>query len=354
MHDVLLNYAVDLAEELDLSKIGPKLDDFADAISTLQIVGGVEATEENQIGALNQTDVQLGLELSKTPGGKLSVHSKDQASHSEKKSVKLTGEQRFYLKFGAIQSSLRSIIESLGGREVWILLDEWSEIPLDLQPYLADLLRRCVIPIRKITLKIAAIEHRCNFIIRYPGEYLGIEVGADARGDVNLDDFMVFDNDSGRSLRFFSALLFKHYRATEGLAPNEGPQTPDAFVHDAFTQITAFEEFVRAVEGVPRDAVYLASVAARRAYNRAISVQDVRAAARDWFLRDKSSILRADAKLEQLLQWIVNEVIAHRRARAFLLKSNQREILIDTLFDSRLLHVLKKNISSHDNPGSAL
>ena len=180
---------------------------------------------------------------------------------------------------------------------------------------------------------------------------MGIELGADAGGDVNLDDFMVFDNDANRSLTFFADLLFKHYRATDGLAVDDGPMTPDEFIRQTFTQITAFEEFVRAVEGVPRDAVYLASAVARRAYGRLISVQDVRASARDWYSRDKATVLRADPVLGDLLHWITEQVIAHRRARAFLLVSHQRHHLIETLFDSRLLHVLKKNISSNEKPG---
>jgi hypothetical protein len=97
--------------------------------------------------------------------------------------------------------------------------------------------------------------------------------------------------------------------------------------------------------------VYLASTVARRAYGRLISVQDVRAAARDWYTRDKANILKSDPALGDLLHWIIEEVIAHRRARAFLLVSHQRHPLIDTLFDSRLLHILKKNISSNENPG---
>ncbi len=163
---------------------------------------------------------------------------------------------------------------------------------------------------------------------------------------------MVFDNDANRSLNFFADLLFRHYRATDGLAANDGPVTPDDFIQKTFTQITAFEEFVRAVEGVPRDAVYLASTVARRAYGRLISVQDVRASARDWYSRDKATVLRADPALGDLLHWIIEQVIAHRRARAFLLESHQRHPLIEILFDSRLLHVLKKNISSNDNPGA--
>ena len=234
---------------------------------------------------------------------------------------------------------------------MWLLLDEWSEIPYDIQPYLADLLRRCIIPLSKMTLKIAAIEHRSNFAIRRKGEYIGIELGADAGGDVNLDDFMVFDNDAARAISFFSDLLFKHYRATDGLPATVGPQTASEFIKQTFTQVTALEEFVRAVEGVPRDAVYLASTVARRAYGRSIGVQDVRAAARDWYSRDKASVLRSEPALGDLLQWIIEEVIAHRRARAFLLVSHEHHALIENLFDARLLHVLKKNISSHDDPG---
>jgi hypothetical protein len=81
-------------------------------------------------------------------------------------------------------------------------------------------------------------------------------------------------------------------------------------------------------------------------------VQDVRAAARDWYTRDKSTVLKSEhPALGDLLHWIIEQVIAQRRARAFLLRSYQRHALIETLFDSRLLHVLKKNISSHDTPG---
>src|SRR3954447_26397175 len=144
-----------------------------------------------------------------------------------------------------------------------------------------------------MTVKIAAIEHRSNLSIRRQSEYIGIELGADAGGEVNLDDFMVFDNDANRAKEFFADLLFKHYRATDGLPANEGPQSPQDFVKETFTQITAFEEFVRAVEGVPRDVVYLAATLARKAYGRLISVQDVRTSARDWYSRDKATVLKS-------------------------------------------------------------
>lgn len=352
LHEALLNVAIERAEEVDLSIVGPKLDELATAISAVEVVGTIERSVESSSTDTRQSGGDIGIALEPT-AVKLSAKATNniQAASTSRALVKRSGTEVYYVKFGAVQTELKSVLDALGGRRVWLLLDEWSEVPLDIQPYLADLLRRCVLPLAAVTLKIAAIEHRSNMSIRGQGEYLGIELGADAGGDVNLDDFMVFDNDASRAVQFFAALLFKHYRATDGLPPDEGPQTPEEFVHQIFTQITAFEEFVRAVEGVPRDAVYLASHVARRAYGRRIGVEDVRNAARDWYQRDKATVLKSDPETSDLLHWIIEEVIAHRRARAFLLISYQRHPLIDTLFDARLLHVLKKNISSHDNPG---
>lgn len=44
-------------------------------------------------------------------------------------------------------------------------------------------------------------------------------------------------------------------------------------------------------------------------------------------------------------------MIGQWRARAFLLQRSVRNELIDSLFDARVLHLLKRNISAHDQPG---
>jgi len=97
-------------------------------------------------------------------------------------------------------------------------------------------------------------------------------------------------------------------------------------------------------------AINLAGAAAQKGFGRPISVENVRVAARDWYQRDKASIIRANPGLHDLLIKIIDEIIGRRRARAFLFPSNQRSEQIDRLFDSRLLHILKRNISSHDRP----
>jgi hypothetical protein len=137
---------------------------------------------------------------------------------------------------------------------MWILLDEWAAIPLELQPLLADLLRRAVLPVPGITVKIGAIEQRSSFRVQNPGgDYLGFELGADIQADVDLDDYMVFDNDADKAKEFFRELLFRHVRALmEDENLGQPPTSATELQRQAFTQRTAIDDFVRAAEGVPR------------------------------------------------------------------------------------------------------
>jgi hypothetical protein len=77
----------------------------------------------------------------------------------------------------------------------------------------------------------------------------------------------------------------------------------------------------------------------------------VRGAARDWYQQDKQAVIRGNRDLHDLLTRVIEEIIGKRRARAFMLTSNIRDSRIDRLFDARLLHILKKNVSAHDEPG---
>lgn len=260
-----------------------------------------------------------------------------------------TGAEILHLDFGNIASSCKALIDRLNVDRIWLLLDEWSEVPYDLQPYLSDLLRRTFIPLNKVTVKIAAIEHRSVFnIMKDNGEYVGLELGADIFADLNLDNFLVFDNEQDKATQFFKTLIYRHFDSAEG---SKGVVADaDELVSELFTQSTAFEEFVRAVEGVPRDALNLASAAAK-AFGQKISVNHVRSAARDWYQQDKAAVTRNTPSLSVVLSFLVDEVIGNRRARAFLFESGEKYEFIERLFDARLLHILKRNISSHDAPG---
>jgi hypothetical protein len=84
-----------------------------------------------------------------------------------------------------------------------------------------------------------------------------------------------------------------------------------------------------------------------------ISVPHVRQAARQWYLRDKEKSVQANPQTIELLHWIIDEVIGTRRARAFLLEQGHsaKHELVASLYDSRVLHVIKRGVSANDRPG---
>lgn len=353
IHENLLKFSIENDDRMDLSQVGPILDRLADAASNIRVVGITQETETKVARYTNRGKSALSVELSPSSVGVGMVAGVEyEDSESNLGQTVQQGIATHRVIFGDVQRALLEFADLFQPNRIWIVLDEWSYVPLDLQPYLADFIRRCIFPVTGITMKIGAIEHRSQFRIPTDdGGYVGIELGADATADVNLDDFMVFDNDSARAKEFFGEFLFKHFRSAAETGDGDVPSTPRELIRRGFTQSNAFDEFVRAVEGVPRDAINIIALAAQKALDDLISVPDIRSAANTWYQRDKQSAVVSGADALNLLRWIIDRVIGERRARAFLLLSDTRHPLIDSLFDSRVLHNLKRNIAAHDQPG---
>jgi hypothetical protein len=314
----------------------------------------VDTEESNTAKSTTQSGLKASVALSMNPSIAVEGSTSDTADETVARRVQRHGVERHRIHFGAVAHLIGEVIIALGVGRLWVLVDEWSSVPLDLQPLLGDLIRRALFPVQRVTVKIGAIEQRSDFRVGLPaGDHLGIEVGADAAADVNLDDFMVFGNDAERAKEFFATLLYKHVvvaLADLGLQ-DEAPSNPTQFVQRAFTQRNAFDEYVKAAEGVPRDAINIIAMAATRANDDLISVPHLRAAARAWYQRDKEAALGDEAR--ELLVWIVQEVLGERQARAFMLQQGEdrRHPLILSLYDARVLHLIRRGISARDQPG---
>lgn len=142
------------------------------------------------------------------------------------------------------------------------------------------------------------------------------------------------------------------YRHLLSVADRDLPtRDSDDFLRMAFTQTSAFRELVRASEGVPRDAINILQIAATRAQDEKISIPHVRDAAKDWYERDKATYVNSNVEANALLHWIINRVIGERKAKAFLVRSDSRDAILDRLFDERILHIAKKSYSSKQEPG---
>ncbi len=340
--------ALDSAPHPD--QITIRLDDFQSAISSVKIHGTTE--NETTVSASSSEKATQSAELALKKDVELKIAAGGEGSSTRGNSIrsKSAGKETIHIDFGNVQAALAGLLSVVGGSRLWLLIDEWSEVPLELQPYLADLIRRTILPAQGCIVKIAAIEHRSNFILRHKrGEYIGFELGADISASLNLDDFLVFDADEQRSMQFFKNLIYRHYIKSDAI--DNSITSPEDLIQSVFTQQNVFAEFVRAVEGVPRDALNLAATIATKAFSNKITMLHVRESARDWYQRDKASVIRGSESLSDILMIIINEVIGQRKARAFLFPSNSRNDAIEELFDARLLHILKKNVSSKDQPG---
>jgi hypothetical protein len=343
LHDELLTVAVETEHALLTH-----LDALAEAATAVEVVGEVERESKRA----DSTETKHGFEVTPTPSAKFTAEHRSTTSAENR--LRRTGVERHHVVFGPLSRALRGITRALGKRRLWLLLDEWSSVPLDLQPLLADLLRRSVLPVPGITVKIATIERRSRFSVPAPaGDYIGIELGADAATAVSLDDLLVFSEARTAALGFFEQLFFNHSLDLLRMLGSSVPEDGAAFVEQTF-QRNAFVELVRAAEGVPRDAINIAALAAQNAHAEMISISDVRRAARDWYLRDKQAAIDSNPAARATLRKLVDEVVGKRRSRTFLLEhsAGSDHPAVDVLYDARLLHVLRRGMVDKHHPGT--
>ncbi|GAB3411471.1 hypothetical protein GCM10027361_21000 [Erwinia aphidicola] len=347
IHEVIFEYIFEKEIE-NTTEIAELLNEFVEKATSLTIEGTSE--EEINSASLNAMNSSFGAGITnKGISASISLSSKSSLENAEKK--KISGKKTLRIHFGEITKLLGNLVSKLPEKELWILIDEWSEVPMDLQPYLAELLRRILYPISGITVKIAAIAHRCNFLLNdeETGVRVGIELGSDASSVINLDEYMVFDNDRDAAKAFFKKLLHKHAQAIDKSKVCDDDVS--LFINDVFTQPSAFDEYVRAVEGVPRDAINIISLAAQSALENKISILHVRKSAQKWFQVNKHSALNSKQDAVLLLDKIIHEVIGHRKTRGFLLSNENHHPLIDYLYDMRVIHVLKQGVSAGNTIG---
>ena len=257
--------------------------------------------------------------------------------------------------FPDLNRSLEKTLE-LTECKLFILLDEWSSLPYDIQPYLAEFLKRGILPVQRATIKIASLEYRSNFSDVNKKPFLGFELGADISTATDLDEYYVFDRNPEHVTDLYSDMLLAHINSE--LQPNYLSQYHKVkngrdLASRLFTERETFKELARASEGVVRDLINIFIAAffhAKRGNRNSIDRRAILESARQWFETDKSQHL--DDQLQSVLRKIVDEVIGKRRARSFLLPRNlEKHPVIQKLFDARVLHHLQRGYADKDNPG---
>ena len=214
VHSQMLEAAFAGGIDVQIDVLDQMLDHFGEVLVAQETEREDTRTDRSSEGST--TDVGA----SWTPGGmpavKLGAGSTCEPAREAAVRTRQAGVVRHRIHFGGVTRSMRQAIEADEARRFWLLLDEWSGVPIDLQPYLAEMLRRLFFGIPKVTVRIAAIPHRSEWRIAGDrGDYIGAEVGAELFPLLDLDEFVVFparnrEEQARRSLSFFRALLFRH------------------------------------------------------------------------------------------------------------------------------------------------
>ena len=242
--------------------------------------------------------------------------------------------------------------------ELLLILDEWSTFPLQLQPYIAEFIKKSFLPLKKITVKISALEYRSNFTLsKEQHNYIGFELGSDISCNLDIDDYYVFDRNPDDISNKFSEILYKHLstelKNDDYLKIKFSINNHNDLIKKLFTEKKTFRELVRASEGVIRDFINIFSLAffvSQHQDSHKIGIKVIIEASRQWFERDKAKNL--DEKLNEKLRKIVDDVIGSKKARSFLISRDlEKHDTIQRLFDARVIHFIKRGYSDKDNPG---
>ena len=327
------------------------MDGLSNSITSVKVVGESEITARSSASSTIDSSGRVGLRAGSSGADANFGASED---HRDSKTVESVvsrrGLETHRILLGDVSAQFRKLCRTIAPHRIWVILDEWSSTPRDLQPYLAELLKRTLMSVPGVVVKIAAIEHRSVFRKHVVDtEHIGLELGADVSAEINLDDFVVMERNKESAVEFFSQLIFNH--VDKSLGDRTRVCDPRSLIGAGFTQQAAFEEFVKASEGVARDAINILSLCAQAAADRPINVAHVRIAARRWYEQDKSAAISSRNEALDLLHWLISEVIKARKARAFLFAANKKSKILEYLYDNRLLHVLRRNVSSPSAPG---
>ncbi|QPK88848.1 hypothetical protein IEN91_20035 [Bacillus velezensis] len=347
--DQYLKYLEELIKSNNYSAEGTP-DEVVELVSTLidyskgdWHISELVEYSDTRLNEIINTDTNSGnvtLSLGKSPslGLGLTNEQTGQVKENITQGSKVKGELR--ISFSKIISTLEEINKLLSLEKTILLLDEWSFISLDLQPYLAEWLKRSFMSSPKFCLKIACIRYQSNFSFNSASSRIGFELNGDIFVGVDLDDILVFDKNKFSVIYFFTKLLFNHLEKAHKILIDPSVNST-RFVNDIFSEKRAFEELIKASEGIPRDFLHMFLSSYRKVQEHpswsSIGVPAVVDAAKDFYHRDK--LMDVPQEHQEIMESLVNEVIKHRKVKAFLVTQRlSNSIALQELMTARLLH----------------
>lgn len=175
------------------------------------------SSSDSDVVPASISDKRTNKELAKSDSGlilnangpELSINSTRESASEAETTTNYVAQQSPKIVFPAVSTPLRKILDRCDS-QLYVLIDEWSSIPMDVQPYLAEFLRRSLLPLNSVAIKIASLEYRSDFSINNEKAVIGFEMGADVSAFLDIDDYYVYDRNPDAITDSFGDMLVKH------------------------------------------------------------------------------------------------------------------------------------------------
>lgn len=262
-----------------------------------------------------------------------------------------------YISFAEMSEIVNALINHFSIDRIFILVDEWSEIPIETQPFFAELLKRAFIT-SKVTLKIAAIPNRTRLMI---DQTVGLEDGGDIFG-YSLDNRYIYELNQDATKAFFNELLFKQLSLANSSIFNHFIDSKTGKpIHNfinLFLANQALREVLIASAGIPRDFLSIFISAYNNFYmrmqttHRHLALVDIRTATIQWYEVDKKKAVESNHNAKVMLNKIIEEILIGKKRCHFLIPEKyETNQTLNDLIDLRIIHLRKRGIAHKDNRG---
>jgi hypothetical protein len=318
---------------------------LADTIASVSSrVGSREITRE--VGSSSGKTTELSATVSGAPavGAKLGADQSRSAKYAEHYNEVIEDT----IIFAEIAGALERVLVTLEITSLLLVLDEWISIPTDVQPYVAEFLKRGLLPTSRISIKIASLAYGANFMINSGGRgRIGFSFGGEISRSIDLDENYGYERNAALAEATFTELLFRHLMANFAdkhyLTHRYGINDAQSLRRALFAGEDTFWQLLRAAGGVPRDFLNIfTSAYYRAAISRAesISTDSIVDAARAAFTSEK--LLNLDSEQERVLTSVARALEARSGRLLFTLDRDYlKHPLIQSLYDMRVMRVVQ-------------
>jgi hypothetical protein len=150
---------------------------------------------------------EIGVEVDLAKAG---GRFKRERSDSDELTASAEGDVRPGFDFAALHDQLAALVNAAKLDRLVLVLDEWSSVDADVQPVLADYLRRWCLPIPAVTLTIAAIRGSTVLEGTTAGRRYGLQHGSDFQTVLDLDEYFVPEDHPKQKNERFQEMLYRH------------------------------------------------------------------------------------------------------------------------------------------------